>query len=324
MSDSDRRFEITGTQIVASLLAAITGAIAASYLGIAGTIIGTAVMSVASTAGAAVYKAYLGRTARRLKAKAPVIAQRAAERMTPTSTRGGTRHGQANGNTPTRADQTRLDQTRTDRTVTGQARLDQTRTDRTLTGQAHVDQTRADRTYVVGQTAADQAYVGQAHEGQADDEPTQVLSAVGGGEPPARPGRGKPGRRESAGWLRRQPRWVLAALVSLAIFVGAVAGVSVVELAAGKPLSALVWHHKGTGTTVGGLVGGQSSPTKPTTPATHPATTHPATTAPASTAPTSPSPSPSVTPTSPSPSPTPTATSPSASTSPTAGATHTS
>src|ERR1700682_4803224 len=105
MSDSDRRFEITGTQVVASLLAAITGAIAASYLGIAGTIIGTAVMSVASTAGAAVYKAYLGRTARRLKAKAPVIAQRAAERMTPTSTRGGTQHGQANGDTPTRADQ---------------------------------------------------------------------------------------------------------------------------------------------------------------------------------------------------------------------------
>jgi hypothetical protein len=255
MSDSDRRFEITGTQVVASLLAAITGAIAASYLGIAGTIIGTAVMSVASTAGAAVYKAYLGRTARRLKAKAPVIAQRAAERMTPTSTRGGTQHG-------------------------------------------------------------------QTHVGQADGEPTQVLSAIGGGEPPARPGRGKPGKQESAGWLRRQPRWVLAALVSLAIFVGAVAGVSAVELAAGKPLSALVWHHKGTGTTVGGLVGGQSSPTKPTTPATHPATTQPATTAPASTTPTSPSPSPSVTPTSSSPSPTPT-TSPSVSTSPTAGATHT-
>jgi hypothetical protein len=300
MSDSDRRFEITGTQVVASLLAAITGAIAASYLGIAGTIIGTAVMSVASTAGAAVYKAYLGRTARRLKTKAPVIAQRAAERMTATSTQ----HGQANGNTPTRADQT-------------------------LTGQAHVDQARADRTYVVGQTPADQAYagqthVGQTHVGEADGEPTQVLSAVGGGEPPARPGRGKPGRREPAGWLRRQPRWVLAALASLAIFAGAVAGVSVVELAAGKPLSALVWHHKGTGTTVGGLVGGQSSPTKPATPATHPATTHPATTAPASTTPTSPSPSPSVTPTSSSPSPTPTTTSPSASTSPTAGATHTS
>lgn len=251
MSDSDRRFEITGTQVVASLLAAITGAIAASYLGIAGTIIGTAVMSVASTAGAAVYKAYLGRTARRLKTKAPVIAQRAAERMTATSTRGGgTQHGQANGDTPTRADRT---------------------------------------------------YAG-----------------------PVRPGRGKTGRPQSAGWLRRQPRWVLAALASLAIFAGAVAGVSVVELAAGKPLSALVWHHKGTGTTVGGLVGGQSSPTKPATPATHPATTHPATTAPASTTPTSPSPSPSVTPTSSSPSPTPTTTSPSASTSPTAGATHTS
>ena len=37
-------------QVIASLLAAVTGAIAASTLGIAGTIIGTAVMSVASTA----------------------------------------------------------------------------------------------------------------------------------------------------------------------------------------------------------------------------------------------------------------------------------
>jgi hypothetical protein len=295
MSDSDRRFEITGTQVAASVLAAITGAILASYLGVGGTIIGTAVVSVVSTVGAAVYKTYLGRTARRLKERAPDIAHRAAERMSAVNTRGGTQQGQAS---QTRAGQTRADQTRADRT-----RADDTR----------ADQSRADH------TRADKAQADPIHADPVDDQATQVFNLNGGW--PTQAGAGRPNRRKRAGWLRRQPAWVLAALATLGIFLSAVAGVSVVELATGKPLDALVWHHKGTGTSVGGLVGGQSSQTKPT-PATHTAKPTPATTSP-STTPTSPSVSPSVTPTSP----TATTTSPPVSTSPTstssAGATPT-
>ncbi|HEY2443521.1 MAG TPA: hypothetical protein VGI31_10335, partial [Streptosporangiaceae bacterium] len=79
---SGRRIEISGTQVVASALATVTGAVASSYLGVAGTVIGAAVMSVASTAGSAVYKHYLGRTARRLREAAPVITHRTTQRAT--------------------------------------------------------------------------------------------------------------------------------------------------------------------------------------------------------------------------------------------------
>jgi hypothetical protein len=67
---SGRRIDLSATQVVASMLAAVTGAVAASTLGIAGTVIGAAVMSVASTAVAAVYKHYIGRSRERLRAAA--------------------------------------------------------------------------------------------------------------------------------------------------------------------------------------------------------------------------------------------------------------
>jgi hypothetical protein len=71
---SGRRMELSATQVIASMLAAVTGAVAASYAGIGGTIIGVAVMSVASTAGSVVYKHYLGRSRERLRSAAVVIA----------------------------------------------------------------------------------------------------------------------------------------------------------------------------------------------------------------------------------------------------------
>jgi hypothetical protein len=67
---SGRRIDLSATQVVASMLAAVTGAVAASTLGIAGTVIGAAIMSVASTAVAAVYKHYIARSHERLRAAA--------------------------------------------------------------------------------------------------------------------------------------------------------------------------------------------------------------------------------------------------------------
>ena len=43
---SGRRIDVSSVQVVASVMAAVTGALAASFLGVAGTIIGTAMMSV--------------------------------------------------------------------------------------------------------------------------------------------------------------------------------------------------------------------------------------------------------------------------------------
>src|SRR5579875_1673830 len=77
---SGRRIDLSATQVIASVLAAVTGAIAASYLGVAGTIIGTAVMSVAGTAGAAIYKHVLGRGQEKLKSAAAQMSPAAYRR----------------------------------------------------------------------------------------------------------------------------------------------------------------------------------------------------------------------------------------------------
>ncbi|MEU7000592.1 hypothetical protein [Nonomuraea sp. NPDC046570] len=75
MSGEPRKFELSVPQIAGGALAAVTAAVAASYLGVAGTVIGAAVASVASTVGNAIYTHYLKRTGEQLKQHA-VIAWR--------------------------------------------------------------------------------------------------------------------------------------------------------------------------------------------------------------------------------------------------------
>ncbi|WP_188187181.1 hypothetical protein [Nonomuraea sp. SYSU D8015] len=67
MGDDQRKFELSGPQILGGALASVTAAVAASYLGVAGTVIGAAVVSVASTIATAVYTHYLKRTGERVK-----------------------------------------------------------------------------------------------------------------------------------------------------------------------------------------------------------------------------------------------------------------
>ncbi|MBN6055314.1 hypothetical protein JYK22_25480, partial [Nonomuraea sp. RK-328] len=62
MGGEQPKFELSVPQIGGSALAAVTAAVAASKLGVAGTVIGAAVVSVASTVGTAVYTHYLKRT----------------------------------------------------------------------------------------------------------------------------------------------------------------------------------------------------------------------------------------------------------------------
>src|SRR3954452_1230673 len=65
-------FELSATQLVATALAAVTATVAASYLGVAGTVIGAAVASVVSAIGNAVYTHSLHRTRDRVRARGPV------------------------------------------------------------------------------------------------------------------------------------------------------------------------------------------------------------------------------------------------------------
>lgn len=62
MSGDQPKFELSVPQIAGGALAAVTAAVAASFLGVAGTVIGAAVASIATTIGGAVYTHYLKRT----------------------------------------------------------------------------------------------------------------------------------------------------------------------------------------------------------------------------------------------------------------------
>ncbi len=64
-----RRLDLSLTQVVAGALAAVSAAWAASVLGVAGTVIGAAVVSVAITVLSAVYQHGARRTAERLRAR---------------------------------------------------------------------------------------------------------------------------------------------------------------------------------------------------------------------------------------------------------------
>lgn len=68
--------ELSWTQLAAAGLATATTAICSSYLGVSGTIIGAALMSVLSTAGAALYKHYLDRGKNQLVERMPTLGTR--------------------------------------------------------------------------------------------------------------------------------------------------------------------------------------------------------------------------------------------------------
>jgi len=63
----EKRMEVSGTQVAASVLASVSAAVIASFFGVAGTIVGTAVVSVVATVGSAAYRLGIDRTQRRLQ-----------------------------------------------------------------------------------------------------------------------------------------------------------------------------------------------------------------------------------------------------------------
>jgi hypothetical protein len=118
------------------------------------------------------------------------------------------------------------------------------------------------------------------------------------------------GTAQTAGSHQVWRRWPALLAAAFGVFVLALAAITVFEVAAGKPLEALIWGRSGGGTTVGVLTGAQH-----TGPATR-AKPHPARSGSTPTVAPSPSPSPASSQSlSPSPSPTPTPT-PTASSSP--------
>ncbi|HSZ29425.1 MAG TPA: hypothetical protein VK784_06660, partial [Pseudonocardiaceae bacterium] len=174
-------------------------------------------------------------------------------------------------------------------------------------------------THEPSDTSTDTSARGERAPSEADDRGGDGYQGHGG------PESGRSPRRWWAAWLRGRPGWVMGSVAAVALFAGVVGSITVFELAAGKPLEAVVWHRSGSGTTVGGVVGGQ--PSHSSTPAARTgkqagkASSSPS---PGSTGTNSPSPSPTVSSGSPSPtstgspSPTPSSPSPSSTTAPAA------
>jgi len=159
--------------------------------------------------------------------------------------------------------------------------------------------------------------------GRGDDS-TQMLPgrngrsadmAYGSGGPPGGAGGSAGGAGGTERPAARRRRWLVLAGASLALFLVVMAGVTVVELIAGKPLNSLLTGTGGSGTSVSHIFGGRdaTSAPAPTTSRTAPATSHQPTSTPTPTA-SSPSqsssgaPTPTPTPSSSSPAPTPTPT----------------
>jgi len=79
-SNDSPHFRISLIQVVASALAAVTAAVAGSYLGVNGTVIGAAVASVLSVAGTAIYSHSLQRTGDRVRSAVPASVRWIPER----------------------------------------------------------------------------------------------------------------------------------------------------------------------------------------------------------------------------------------------------
>lgn len=237
--------KLSPTQIVASLLATLTGAILASYLGVGGTLAGAAVGSIASTTGTEVYRHYLRRSQERLKAAGEVL-----------------RHRQVTGQHARHAAGQ----------PDGAARP----------GDAATETLAAQQVARGGPgRAADPGagrYTGRGPDRSPDAAETQIIPATAsqrqprlGAEPAGHTAAGHatgelgkgaaPAAGASRPWWRALSRrqWLAYGGIALGLFAAVMVVVTIIELSVGKPLDAAVWGKHSTGTSVGSLVGGNGS-----------------------------------------------------------------
>jgi len=187
----ERAFGLSTAQVVGSVLAAVTGAVIASTMGVTGTVIGAAVASLVATIGSAIYTWSLRRTTVAVKKTAAQVRQAALE----------------SGPLP--------------RTV-AQGPLRTTK------------ERAAARTADQGPDQAQDSV--QDPDGQQLEEPDP----------------------EEDSWRRSIP-WGKVLLASLAVTVLALAGITVVEAIAGKPISSVTGGSDSQGTTVGNVTGSDRS-----------------------------------------------------------------
>ncbi len=234
---SSRRLNLSGVHVASGVLATLTGAVAASYLGVAGTLVGAAFGSIASTVGTEVYRHYIERTHERLRGVVDVRRFRTAR---------STVVGRAD---PTVA-QNRLG-------ATSRREDDE---DAKVTQILHVQRDAAH-----GAVTAERP---TSPNDPTPDSPTETFAAgVGQSQAGlATAAKATASTAEGSDGAGKRRRWLMLAAVAAGMFVIVVAAITVFELSVGKTLSATVKGQSGSGTTLGGVVGGQT--TRPTPPVT--------------------------------------------------------
>lgn len=243
---ASRGFNLSAIQVSAGILATLTGAIAASFLGVGGTLVGAAVGSIASTVGGEVYKHYLERTHERLRGAVNVRRYRTARSTV--------------GTVDPAVAQNRLG-------VTSRRQEDDADAAETQVLQVPPPGAPGQGAVTTPRTTSPNDPMGNS--------PTETFAA-GNGQPQARPA-GTAAAMASAAPAKngkaKRPRWLVLTAITVGTFLVVVAVITVIELSVGKNLHAIVTNRSGGGTTVGGVVGNQNTnPTKPTTKPTPSAT----------------------------------------------------
>ncbi|MFF7359657.1 hypothetical protein [Streptomyces sp. NPDC008125] len=257
----ERRIDLNVPQVAGSAVAAVAAAVAASQLGVYGTILGAGVMSIVATCGGSVFQHFFRRTGEQIR-EVTVQVTNPGGRQVAVRTRETTRGRRGATYVPAGADG---DPTGT-RVIDRAQTIDSTLlTERTRL----IDRARpsdADRTRMLRPSAAadtDRTRLLRAVPATAGepDDATRQLRITGPGLPP---GEGGPDEGFSAatthGTARRSRRKpVVAAVV---VFVVSMLGITGFELVSGNDLSG------GNGTTVGSVVrGGDARTADPRPPA---------------------------------------------------------
>lgn len=281
---SERRIDVSSVQVAASVMAAVTGALAASFLGVAGTIIGTAMMSVAGTVGVALYRYFLDRSREKIRAASAKVPASAHGSSVPAA---AGRHHQVIPSSGTQLG-------------SGAHRADDTETQALPalggTWSDWPDDTRTrDSASVTGKRGPGRHATGQHGSGQRNGGRADAVNALS---------LGSFSWQDFSAWLRSstrhgRARWKNLAGAVLIVFVLAIACITLIEVLAGKPLAAVVSNQPGTGTSISHVVGGSNSApahSRSRTPgsgsSTSPASGHSATSSPSTSGPASSSASP--------------------------------
>jgi hypothetical protein len=262
-----RGIQLSGSQVTASVLATLTGAVAASYLGVGGTLVGAAVGSVASTMGTEIYKHYLLRSREGLRSAGQVLHQSATRTMTGKTMShtgaGASRAGQHAGSGSQASQQAATQDLADQETAVWDRRQYGTPRD------PHETQT----IHGVPAQWNGAGHGGGAPSGGSGPGDTASQHAHGNltSEGPAGDEAGRGSRWEAVtsffGSLTRK-QWLTYGGIAAGFFLVIMAAITVFELSIGKPLSSAVSGGHSTGTSVGGIFSSRSAPSKKVT--THP------------------------------------------------------